>query len=399
MKKILFVCEHLPNEGGIGSALLNQIEVLNKRKYDISLCMICNYVDSRVKIPDGVHIIRGSKLMEYHIVNYTKRKNEYFALEKIVMLFMKQVRRIIGFEKYQSFALHDFHINEKFDVAIAYSNDICRDGVPISGGSNFCVLNCVTAKKKIAWIHNEAIHQGFTKEYCLYNFNNYDYVVNVSEGCKMILDEMVPELIDKSKVVYNIIDYERIFRLLKESKPKIMESNSFKIITVARMEEGQKRISRIIECCSLLLNAGYDNFTWFVLGDGPDYQRYVNETKRRNFDKHILFLGHQTNPYVYMKNADIFVLPSLYESFGLVLKEAIAVGCPVIATDFQACHEIINDGINGIVCQNDVEGIFGAVKSVMSDKKLLEKLKTNTQRDGRGLNDTAIMQFESLMED
>lgn len=399
MKKVLFVCEHLPNEGGIGPALLNQIESMDRKLYDISLCLVCNYVDKSVRIPEYVHLIKGSKMMEYHIVNYEKRKKEYGVFQRIIMLAMKQVRRKIGFQKYQELALKNFHLKEKYDVAIAYSNDICKNGIPISGGSNYFVTNCVEADSKVAWIHNEVEHQGFTHEYCLKAFKPYKFIVNVSESCKRLFDNMVPEYSSKSIYIYNIIDYEKIYKKAKACIPQVMNSPKLKIVTAARMEENQKRISRIIDCCDRMVACGIDNFIWIVLGDGPDYNKYVKMVNDKNLCKYIVFMGHQDNPYVFMKNADIFVLPSLYESFGLVLKEALAVGCPVVTTDFQASHEIVEDNVNGIICENSSDGIYKAISTIANNLEYLNKLKTNISKCKQNLNVIAKEQFNTMMEE
>lgn len=399
MVDVLFICEHLPHEGGIGTALINQLYALDRSKYRLFLCVICKYIDPSITIPADVKVLPGVRLMEDHIVNYAKRKKEFSVLRRAEMLTMKLMRRAIGFTAYEKIALRHFSIKKTFDVAIAYSNDICVNGTPVSGGSDYCLKHCVKAKRRIAWIHNEVARQGFTHEYCLKAFRDYDFVVNVSMACKKMFDEMAAEYAAKSRCVYNLVNEDRINALLCDEVPSILSDNKdkFRIVTVARIEEGQKKISRILECVKRLLMDGRNDFLWVVLGDGPDFRRFKEDTDKLGLNQYLLFLGITKNPYIYMNNVDVMVLPSLYESFGIVIKEAMSVGCPVITTSFEASAEIIKDGENGLICENSASGVYDALRKVMDEPKLLAQMRTFMKHDHGSINDLAMWQFDQIV--
>jgi glycosyltransferase involved in cell wall biosynthesis len=70
-----------------------------------------------------------------------------------------------------------------------------------------------------------------------------------------------------------------------------------------------------------------------ILGEGPDASRLQAQARRLSLDEKIDFRGFVQNPWVYMGNADLFVLPSRAEGLPNSLLEALALGTPVVASD------------------------------------------------------------------
>ena len=90
-----------------------------------------------------------------------------------------------------------------------------------------------------------------------------------------------------------------------------------------------------------------------LIGDGPD--RAMVETRAREYglSEHVVFAGEQQDPVRWLSSADLFLLPSAQESFGLAALEAMACEVPVIASNAGGLPEIIENGINGYVCPPD----------------------------------------------
>jgi N-acetyl-alpha-D-glucosaminyl L-malate synthase BshA len=90
-----------------------------------------------------------------------------------------------------------------------------------------------------------------------------------------------------------------------------------------------------------------------LIGDGPD--RAMVETRAREYglSDHVVFAGEQQDPVRWLSSADLFLLPSAQESFGLAALEAMACEVPVIASNAGGLPEIIENGINGYVCPPD----------------------------------------------
>jgi glycosyltransferase involved in cell wall biosynthesis len=114
-----------------------------------------------------------------------------------------------------------------------------------------------------------------------------------------------------------------------------------------------------------------------VIGTGPRLNQYQRLARDLGVAEQVRFLGfveHQDMPRHYQQ-ADLFVLPSRRESFGLVLAEAMACGLPVVATRAGAIPEVVEDGTTGaLVPPDDPAALASAVLSLLSDRERMKAL-------------------------
>jgi glycosyltransferase involved in cell wall biosynthesis len=87
----------------------------------------------------------------------------------------------------------------------------------------------------------------------------------------------------------------------------------------------------------------------YLVGEGPERALFEQQARASRCDDHIHFEGFQSAPQKYMLSADIFVLPSRRESFGLVLIEAREAGCAIIASDIDGISEALDGGAAGML--------------------------------------------------
>jgi glycosyltransferase involved in cell wall biosynthesis len=118
------------------------------------------------------------------------------------------------------------------------------------------------------------------------------------------------------------------------------------------------------------------NFKLLLIGDGEDRKKLENLCKNLGLEEEVVFLGkifHDKLPDYYHV-ADIFILPSLYESFGIVFLEAMAAGLPIISTNVAAVPETVNENVGILVKPKNVEELAKAILKLMKDKKARRRM-------------------------
>ena len=147
----------------------------------------------------------------------------------------------------------------------------------------------------------------------------------------------------KIEVVGNVIRTEFFTPLGNETQGSLHSRTRFLSVALLVKEKG---IHYLMEAMHLLVHRGVKSFELIVGGDGPARHMLEDRVKALGLEEHCRFLGLLTQQEVkhWMQQCDVFVLPSLGETFGVVLGEAMACGKPVIATrsggsEFIMTHE------------------------------------------------------------
>ena len=110
--------------------------------------------------------------------------------------------------------------------------------------------------------------------------------------------------------------------------------------------------------------------------------------------------GNQPNPYCYMKQADLFLLSSYSESFGVVLAESMLLNVPTMATESSGTCEVLDDGTYGIIVPNTAEGIYENLKRVLDDPTILDVYRERLpQRKAFFDKDNALKEMMKLFEE
>lgn len=133
----------------------------------------------------------------------------------------------------------------------------------------------------------------------------------------------------------------------------------------------KKNIQMSLEAAALLKKRGH-SFILVFAGQGQDKGKLEKMAVERGLDK-VVFTGHITDRNLldglYMA-ASLFVFPSLYDTAGLVVREAAVMGTPSVVVKNTAPAEVITDSVNGLVCNNTAESLCDVMEHylfVMSD--------------------------------
>ena len=375
MKKILFMCINM-NIGGTEKALLNMVNQIDNNKYEITLVMLEKYGGFLKQIPSFIKVLY---INEYKYMEPFIKEPPQLLAKKLIKdkSYIKGFGILINYSiskfsndlsYYYRYLLRNVKLMEdEYDLAVAYAGPM--DFI------TYFILNKVKAKRKAQWIHFDLTKIGFNKKFAEKNYKKFDKIFVVSEEGREKLINLIPDLNNKVEVFFNIMSCNLIENMSKNEKGFNDSFNGVRILTVGRLsrEKGQ---DLTINALARLKNDGY-NIKWYCIGDGHEKDNYKQIIKNLNIENDYILLGPKLNPYPFMKQCDIYVQPSRHEGYCITLGEARCFDNPIVTTNFTGANEQIKNEITGLVCNISEDGIYNAIKRLLDEKDLFNRIKNN----------------------
>jgi len=206
-------------------------------------------------------------------------------------------------------------------------------------------------------------------------------------GCQVevIYNFIDPEIYDRSK-------YPPILReQLNGGRRVLMHVSNFR--PVKRVRDIVRIFARVCEEIPSVL---------VMVGDGPDRVEAEAEARNLGIDRDVHFLGKIDVVAPLLAGADLFLLPSQNESFGLSALEALASGAPVVGSRAGGLVEVVKEGETGALREvGDVDGMAQASIEILADRDRWQAMSTAAAADARARFslDDVVRQYEALYED
>ena len=184
----------------------------------------------------------------------------------------------------------------------------------------------------------------------------------------------------KSSVLYNIIDTEAIF----EKKAQDENTYDYDMIYVGRLTF-QKDPQRLMRLCARLKERKPD-LKVAIVGTGELEAEVKALCKSLNISENVCFLGFQSNPIKMVHDSKAMILTSRWEGTPMCALEAMALGTPVVSTPSDGMKDIIEDGVNGYLTDDDAVMAEKLLK-IMNDPEHRQILSENTMKKFAQIND------------
>ena len=293
--------------------------------------------------------------------------------------------KLVGYRRFAEKLAAKRYASREFDVAINY----------LEIESPQFLLDHVKAGRYLQWIHIdvENLENPAELDIHLPSWQRTNEIVCVSQ---VALDSFVrryPDLYSKSHLIYNFYDEADIVK--KGAVECSLPGEKPALLSVGRMTE-QKKYLRFLDVLARLRYEGF-SFSWHVLGEGVQRVEIQEKIRKLNLQDRVFLHGVTDNPYKYMKNCDLFVLPSGWEGFPTVTVEAKILNCPVLATDVAGIREQLRHGETGWIVDNNEQAIFEGLKYLLENPEMLVLLKSNDGMDRICINEEKYQQMIQLV--
>lgn len=359
MKTILFVINTFGVGGGAEKALLELLNQINYKEYEVHLYVLTGQGDLIAQLPGEVKLLNkryfpisvldhkgkvqlmktAAKAM---IVRGTILKRAgYLAKNLVDMIKAGEIRMDKLLWKILSDGAQ--RLDMEYDLAVAY----------LEGGSTYYISSHVKAKKKAAFIHIDYTDAGYNRKLDEECYLSFHHIFTVSESVRKAFVLAYPECIQKTTVLYNLINREKIIDKSMEAGGFPDNYDGFRILTVGRLVP-QKAISMAINTMKILKKTGKP-FRWYVLGEGELRKELQEQIYEMGLEEDFFLLGMKENPYPYYAQCDLYAHTAHYEGMSVAIEEAQVLGCAIVAVEYHGVQEQIIDGIDGRISKFDPE--------------------------------------------
>lgn len=371
MIKILFFIEKLAYNGSIGGAekvLVNLVNHLDAEKYDITVQTV---------FPDPL-----SGLLK----NTVRYRYCYPAKNRLTKLLYRA--------EAEAGLTYRLHVKDDYDIEVAYLE---YDSTKVMAASTN------KKAKKIAWVHcdfNVAVKDkaAFVKK-AAPQYSKFDKVICVSGQCRQSFVSLFGREQD-TVVVYNVVDDEDIRQKAQEPLPDGCEKQGLTLCAVGRFSP-VKNHERMLRAVRDMVDSGWNLKLWLV-GDGETRKQVEEIIISLQLQNYVKCWGFQSNPYPFMKAADLLLCSSDYEGFSTFVTEGIVLGKQILTTDCSGMHELLDGYAGGTVVANSDEAFKKGLENWLREYELNGKAEENIH-DGRFCMNELVASnerfFEGILQD
>lgn len=259
------------------------------------------------------------------------------------------------------------------DIAIQYIGGF--------GAWDSLVAKGISAPRKILWIHGDLAVFGSLSKTQRRTLQTFDRIVAVSQQSADSIVAVFPELADRVVVLENSVDKEAL-REAAQQEPADITFDRFTFCSASRLVKG-KAFDVGMRAAKILKDGGAE-FRWLILGSGPEAQELARLRDSLGLQSEVRLLGAQQNPAAYIARSDTFLHTSKSEGKSVSVQEALALGRPVVATEYPSVRDQLTDGVDALIAPLEPVGLAAAMHRVMADDALRSRLSAGTQTVNTG---------------
>ena len=359
MKVLLLGWEFPPQSvGGLGTHSYNIVKALSKRGVIVSVILPFK-THAKIK---GVKFLTFESQLFNGVYSLSSKKSNNKDRERLYKDVLNEV------EEYKNKALE---LADKADFDVIHANDWVTGRAAIE-------IKKKTGKKLIATIHSTEYDRTAGKpwdriaeeEKAL--IDNADIVVTVSMRLKEEIISLYKADEKKINIIYNAINKDKFKGIKKNGEQKV-------VLYIGRLSV-QKGIDNLIKAFKIV-SEKEDSALLYIVGEGPELPNLINLSIKLNLADKVIFLGRIPDEEIetLYSIANVFVMPSVSEPFGIVALEAIASNVPTIVSTQSGVSEIIRNTLK--VDFWDTEQMADLILGVLDYNQINKEISKNAYRE------------------
>lgn len=387
-KQLLFISSNM-GVGGFQKSLISLLQCMDYDRYEVDLLLLNPVGIFMDQIPEAVHLLAPVVPPVY----FEKAPAAIWQLlcQKQFHLAMRRLASALVF------------LVDKGNGALILSRGIPPLGkaydVAIDNNGQqilYYMTEHVKANRKITFFHSDYKKWPYYKNTDAIFYGKVDAIVTVSDLCVRSMKEIFPQYQDKIYCIENIISEKTVGVFPVGQNGYTDHFYGKRIVTVGRVCR-DKGILLAMESCALLKAQGA-NIRWYWVGPWDNgIRHYCALQKQLGIQNDFVFLGPTSNPYDYMREADLVVHPSYFEGKAVAIEEAKVLGKPVVATNFSTVRNQIEDGKTGLIVELNPPKIADGIRLLLENPGLYAQIEENLRIFRRG-NEEEIEKLYRLIE-
>jgi len=233
-----------------------------------------------------------------------------------------------------------------------------------------------------------------------------DFSINQSDGVTAVSEYLRNEtyanfdIKNEIKVVPNFVDLERFHRQEKSHFKQIICPNDEKIVVHVSNFRKVKRVNDVVEVFAYIIKSGI-KAKLVMVGDGPERTNAEQHCRDLGVCGDVRFVGKQEKVEEILSIADLFLMPSGSETFGLAALEAMSCSVPVISTNIGGIPELNIQGETGFLCDvGDTDTMGRHAVALLGNDSMQKTMAHNARKRAEMFEiDNIVSMYEDYYEE
>lgn len=351
--------------GGVSKSIVNLLNVMDRTTYDVHLLLLDRSGDILSPyLPSDITVHVNREIENLH--RGLRGVRALLFTGHLLLAFGSLLRMLLSKFSRAWAGRWLAHLMPRF-------TDLSFDLIVDYGGQQqlYYMVDKLDGKKKITFFHNDYSKWPYYYAADRLYYPKVDQILSISQTCVDVLKAYFPDCKDKISVMQNISSPVLITKQANETVDLPIAPLS--LVSLGHIMR-RKGTDFSIDAAKILQKKGVE-FKWMLVGKVVE-KDLIRRIEQEGLADCFVVLGIRSNPYPYIKAADIYVHPSRFEGKSIALDEAKILCKPIVVTNFSTVNDQFEDRVNASICEMNGGALADAIIELATHKELRQSYVT-----------------------